>query len=63
MPAHTDVNRDDSLASLLVGIIRSDACLVIFWPSHSFASRSLTVPVSIVPAGNQHQGFPSFVMK
>jgi hypothetical protein len=63
MPAHSAVNRDHSLSSLLVGLIISGACLVILWPSQSFESRSLNVPVSIVPAGNQPKGFPTFVMK
>ena len=63
MPAQTAANRNHSLASLLGDIILSVACLVILWPSQSFASRSLTVPVSIVPAEIQHKGFPTFVMK
>jgi PDZ domain-containing protein len=63
MPAQNAVNRGYSLASFLVVFIVSWACLLVLFPSKTFASRSVTVPVSIAPSDNQQREFPTFVMK
>ena len=63
MHAQTTRNHTYSISPLFITLVASLAGLLGWLPSTAFASRTVTVPISVALTTDQQVGFPTFVMK
>ena len=63
MHAQTTSNRPYSISPLLIAFVASLTGLLVWLPTAAYASRTVTVPISVAITTDQQAGFPTFVMK